>query len=343
MDDLALLETDVQLVLMLIAVILFAPAAPAIVIDWIAIEDAGNSADPEVMSCCGTNVGLTGFGAVSYDFRISRHEITNTEYAEFLNAVAVDDLNDLYSLNMGDGFLGGIARTGLPGSYAYNAMAPLEVFPVNNVSLWDALRFANWLHNGQPSGPQDDTTTEDGAYTLSAVGILNNTIVRNPDATVFLTSEDEWYKAAYYDPTAMSYFDFPAGSDTQIVCDFPGLVANTANCDQVTFSLTEVGAYTNSTSPYGTFDQGGNVFEWLEEISSGFRVVRGRDFFTDPIFLGAATRDVISPAFEEFRLGFRVAALPEPPIVPSVSMLVPTAIGLLAGLLAIVGVRHIRA
>ena len=40
---------------------------------------------------------------------------------------------------------------------------------MNYVSFYDALRFANWLHNGQPSGPQDSTTTEDGAYTFSGI------------------------------------------------------------------------------------------------------------------------------------------------------------------------------
>jgi hypothetical protein len=71
---------------------------------------------------------------------------------------------------------------------------------VDFVSFWNALRFANWLHNGQPRGLQDETTTEDGAYTLTPTGIVNNTITRNPGAVVFLPSENEWYKAAYYDP-----------------------------------------------------------------------------------------------------------------------------------------------
>jgi hypothetical protein len=45
---------------------------------------------------------------------------------------------------------------------------------VNHVSWYDAVRFANWLHNGQPTGAQDNTTTEGGAYTLPL------TVARNP-------------------------------------------------------------------------------------------------------------------------------------------------------------------
>ncbi len=60
------------------------------------------------------------------------------------------------------------------------------------VDFYDSLRFANWLHNGQPTGAQDNSTTEDGAYTITAEGIAANSITRNARATIFLTSEDEW-------------------------------------------------------------------------------------------------------------------------------------------------------
>jgi formylglycine-generating enzyme required for sulfatase activity len=65
--------------------------------------------------------------------------------------------------------------------------------PVNYVSWYDAARFTNWLHNGQGAG-----STETGAYTLSGnTGI----ITKNVGATVWLPSEDEWCKAAYYQPS----------------------------------------------------------------------------------------------------------------------------------------------
>ena len=72
--------------------------------------------------------------------------------------------------------------------------------PITFVSWFDAARFCNWLHNGQPSGAQNAATTEDGAYTLNGAtsGVA---ISKNATAKVWIPSENEWYKAAYYDPT----------------------------------------------------------------------------------------------------------------------------------------------
>ena len=84
--------------------------------------------------------------------------------------------------------------------------------PVNYVSFWDACRFANWLHNGQPTGAQGAGTTETGAYTLDGYnGIDGRTIQRNAGWKWAVTSEDEWYKAAYYKggSTNAGYWDYP--------------------------------------------------------------------------------------------------------------------------------------
>ena len=86
------------------------------------------------------------------------------------------------------------------------------------------------------------------------------------DATVFLPSENEWYKAAYYSPGG-TYFEYPTGTDTETGCVAPASdTGNSANCDTAVNALTDVGAYALSASPYGTFDQGGNVAEWNEQI-----------------------------------------------------------------------------
>jgi cysteine-rich repeat protein len=183
---------------------------------------------------------------------------------------------------------------------------------VNWVSFWDATRFANWLHNGQPTGAQDNTTTEDGAYTLTPTGITNNTVTRNAGAVVFVPSEDEWYKAAYYAGSG-TYYDYPAGSNTQTTCALPGETANTANCDYVVYDVTPAGSYAASPSPHGTFDQGGNVWEWSEAIVGGLsRGRRGGGLGSYPHHLAALSGYGSGPANHYSFVGFRVASIPEP-------------------------------
>jgi hypothetical protein len=60
---------------------------------------------------------------------------------------------------------------------------------------------------------------------------------------------------------------------------------NSANCSASNggtspYMPTAVGSYSGSASPYGTFDQGGNVWEYNETILDprGFRGVRGGSF-----------------------------------------------------------------
>ena len=94
------------------------------------------------------------------------------DYVAFLNAVAADDPNGLFHEGAGPGY--GITRTGAPGSYRLCRRRREARTPVNFVTFWDAARFANWLHNGQPSGAQTAATTEDGAYTITTAGVNNN-------------------------------------------------------------------------------------------------------------------------------------------------------------------------
>jgi hypothetical protein len=44
----------------------------------------------------------------------------------------------------------------------------------------------------------------------------------------------------------MIYFDYPAGTNTQIVCAAPEATTNTANCSSVVDDLSEVGSYTGA-------------------------------------------------------------------------------------------------
>jgi hypothetical protein len=194
------------------------------------------------------------------------------------------------------------------------------------------------ISNEQPTGAQDSTTTEDGAYTLTPTGIANNTVTRNAGAKIFVTSDDEWYKAAYYDTNAMVYLDYPAGSDTQTTCAVPGATSNTANCDDAVADVTDVGSYAAATSPNGTFDQGGNVWERNETIVNIFwRAVRGGDFNSIPVHLAASNRLGNLPTNDYWDAGFRVASP-----VPKTPSLSPFALATLCTLLGLAGLRRLR-
>ena len=302
--------------LLVFAALLFVPPAHAeVTIDWVTVGDPGNAPD------------TTGLGAVAYAYQIGKHEVTNAQYAEFLNAVAETDTNGLYNTNMGSGY-GGITRSGSSGSYTYSTISGREGMPVDYVSFWDSLRFANWLHNGRPTGPQGSSTTEDGAYTITAQGIADNSITRNAGANTFLANEDEWYKAAYYKGggTSAGYWSRPTGSDTMITCALPGPTPNTANCQNVVGDLTAVGSYTGSPSPYGTFDQAGNVYEWNDTIIGSDRGVRGVVSFAGS---GVIPGWSLPPAAAPTDVGIRVASIRESEAVPSLG---PVGMALLGGL-----------
>jgi formylglycine-generating enzyme len=177
------------------------------------------------------------------------------------------------------------------------------------VSFYDALRFVNWLENGQPDGPQGPATTEDGAYTITSAGIATNSIARNPSAHFALPTEDEWYKAAYYLTSTHSYVAYPILVSGGIFCTPPLASSNTANCGDAVGDSVSVASY-GAASPNGTRDQGGNVWEWTESTSGADRRIRGGGFHSPASELSSANSGLdAAPLVEDADVGFRV---PEP-------------------------------
>jgi sulfatase modifying factor 1 len=298
-------------------------ARGAITIATVPIGKPGNAHDP-------ASSGL--YGGVAYNYSIGKFDVTIGQYTAFLNAVAVTDPYGLYDTFMAAEMnIAGIARSGASNSYSYSVIGSPNK-PVTYVSWGDAARFANWLHNGQPTGAEDPSTTEMGAYTLN--GALSdfalNAVTRNAGAKWFIPSESEWYKAAYYDPVAGHYWTYPTGTNTTPTSAPPGNTPNAANyydgttgyavTGSTTYNsnqnyLTDVGAYTASASPYGTFDQGGNVFQWNEALVSGaIRGTRGGSWGSLG-YLRASDRLNGHPTSEDNGVGFRVATVPEPAAV----------------------------
>ena len=91
---------------------------------------------------------------------------------------------------------------------------------------------------------------------------------------------------------------------------------------------TEVGEFELSESPYGTFDQSGNVFEWNEAAIGSSRGLRGGSFQDPSSFMQAVDRHSVDPTYDSYgRHGFRVASVPEP---GSIFLSLAAAISLLA-------------
>ncbi|NLX13940.1 MAG: SUMF1/EgtB/PvdO family nonheme iron enzyme [Phycisphaerales bacterium] len=262
---------------------------------------------------------------MGYSYDIGKYPVTAGQYTAFLNAVAATDTYGLYNTKMGTYDWGcQIQRSGSPGSYTYSVAADYADRPVNYVSWGDAARFANWLHNGQPTGVQGPGTTETGAYTLNGAMTLSelSEVSRNADWRWAITSENEWYKAAYYDPDTNSYYDYPTSQNSVPGRDMNDVLGNNANYIGDPFPIdspyytTIVGHFHNSVSPYGTFDQGGNVWEWTEaQVEfpwASYRCLRGGSFIYGVHSLHASSRHSDLPTIEYDVIGFRVSRVPEP-------------------------------
>ncbi|QJE96861.1 SUMF1/EgtB/PvdO family nonheme iron enzyme [Luteolibacter luteus] len=283
--------------------------------EWKTVGNPGNRPD------------LIGFGRVDYKYRITKHEITNTQYVEFLNAVAASDPNGLFNLATVSDPRAGIIRSGTPGSYTYSTRKNMANKPVIWVSFNDAARMANWMHNGKGSGG-----TENGVYDMSV-----ETPIRQAGAKYFIPSEDEWYKAAAYDPTpgagaGDNYWLYatraenapmPATTNGSGMISNPGV--NVANYESgarwggLAGHLTTVGsAGAQSESYYGTADQSGNVSEWNDTVfSAARRGIRGGGWNVGSPFVTTSRQDYNIPTVENPTLGFRLAA-PVPVVSASI-------------------------
>lgn len=274
---------------------------PLVEPDMVTVGNVGNADDPNSNGLGGNS------GAVSYTYKIGKFEVSNAEYTEFLNAVDPSGVNALalYNANMNISAAEG-------GKYVVKLGFADK--PVLFVSFYDAMRFCNWLHNAAVDGGD----TENGAYTLlggTASPSNGMTVQRNAEAKFVVPTQDEWYKAAYHQPSELggdtdNYWLYPTKSNSPPDASSPPGTAPAANYNDVVGSVTDVGAYTTTVGFYGTFDMAGNVWEWIETIDDGgsSRVLRGGAWILFDQFLGSDGPVTNTPVFENFNVGFRVSS-----------------------------------
>jgi len=279
-----------KLSILLIALILSWPASPAIAgkPDFVVVGSIDNPADP-----------ISGCGRVSYAFEMQREEVTNSDYADFLNSVArISDPKQLYSLLSAQHFFGGLVRTRQESGFHYAPKPGYERLPVTFVSWLDAARYANWMHYGMPDTGASDLGTTEGTESVGAYDTRNFHLsgqggwlpaTRNRAARYWLPSCDEWVKAGFYDPRDRRYRRFATSGDVPPLAVLPsngvdgGRKSATYFVDQWAAPfphLTRAGLHLGSPSPFGTFDQNGNAMEWLETaIGPAWRMARGGSVF----------------------------------------------------------------
>ena len=230
--------------------------------------------------------------------------------------------------------------------------------PATGISWNEAAHFVNWLNTSTGNqaaykfAPGSGANDNISLWTSGDAGYDVNNKYRNSLAKYFLPSYNEWYKAAYYNPTNSTYYDYANGSNTAPSAVASGNLNDTAVYRQ---SFGQGPADVNlagGLSPYGVMGLGGNVYEWEESSgdlanSSGSSSRGYRGGFWDSFFssnLSSSSRFVNVPSGEVNVIGFRVASLsssappppppPPPPAVPEPSTLVIGTLFGLGGLLA---------
>jgi hypothetical protein len=239
-------------------------------------------------------------GAVPYSYRMGKYEISEQ---------MIDKANALGGLGITKDTRG-------------------HDMPATSVTWYEAARFVNWLNTSTDSLPayKFDGNGEFQLWEPTDPGYDVTNLYRNQFARYFLPSLNEWHKAAYYDPVAGVYYDYPTGSDS--IPDGIDIPADPI-FDAVFFDggdnggpniVTNVGLL----SPYGTAAQGGNVEEWIEGASDRTndsatenRGLEGGGWNWSASLMHAANASSgRPPTFDQNSVGLRISSIiPEPSTV----------------------------
>ena len=271
-------------VAVLFTVFTLIPNLQAQPIDWVTVGDPGNAAD------------TTGYGAVPYEYRIGKYEISQDQISKATAS--------------------GLANV-TAGAWSGNQ-------PAANMNWYEAAAFVNWLNTSTGKTAAYDLAWDGSAWSMNlwssgqAWTAGGENLYRNKDAFYFLPSENEWYKAAYFYRLSSYYSDYP-GSSFAPTAVAGGTEPYTAVYDGVGSAAIVDSA--GGLSAYGTMGQAGNVWEWNETAFDGSnssaseeRAFRGGHYGSTEFVLRSSVRERYDPTFQLSDLGFRVASIPAPSI-----------------------------
>lgn len=222
-------------------------------------------------------------------FLMDKYEVTNELYCQFLNEA--DPRGEHWAEGME------IERRGRAGSYSHTVKTGRQRYPAIYVNYFDAMAFAKWR------------SEIDGQ-------------------TYRLPTEQQWEKAAAWDPVKQRFYQFATQSDSigYDTCNFGSAVKTSTLSDDFEGSLAQVGYFENKTtyhgngqyetidarSFFGCYDMSGNVWEWTRNPAG---VIRGGSW----CWLGfgedecrTTHRHPFNPEYRYERAGFRLMREIEP-------------------------------
>ena len=237
---------------------------------------------------------FTGYGAVAYSYQISVTEVT---IGEFMTSGAGDGDENYWNTDERTVGLGA---------------------PAVHVSLYEAMKYCNWRTSGD---------TLSGVYNFDGGGSYLSTDRESALATYgtiyALPTENEWYKAAYYTGNSEDRWSLYANGSDSVPIHGTATGWNYYNNGFVNESPNYMWtAGCGGQEQNGTYDMMGNAWEWME-TSSG--LLRGGNYGNPEGALRSSYRLIAVPTDENYLVGFRVVAVPEP----------ATALSLVLGILVI--------
>jgi formylglycine-generating enzyme required for sulfatase activity len=276
----------------------FGTGSNVFIMDFVEIGNPDNADD----SGAGGGIYSSPFGGVAYRFRMAVYEVTQEQVTKATNL--------------------GLENV-VAGAWTGNQ-------PAAQVSLYEAAAFVNFLNTNTGHHPAYDLTFSGGQWAMKLWSSTNawqlggENLYRHKDSYYFLPSEDEWYKSAYHknDGVTANYWDYPTASnsvpdglDFEGDPQFEALFADSFSGPGM-YEVTNSGS---AASPYGTFGQGGLVYEMMESAftppndnSTELRTFRGGDKNSPENALRSSNRTAAGPTVSNGLIGFRIASVPEP-------------------------------